>query len=90
MLQTQENSDDFVSANGNAKSEMVSRLVRMAHQEHLDYDDFLYVCKEAWLKLGLRRPKRSRKLPKLLSEADLRRFFQAIQGPGRSGILTAA
>jgi len=54
----------------------------MAREEHLDYDGFLYVCKEARLKLGLRRPKRARKLPKLLSEADLKGFFRAIQECG--------
>lgn len=74
--------DDFVSANHNAKSEIVSRLVLMARKERLDYDEFLYVCQQARRKLGLRRPKRSRKLPQLLSESDLRRFFKAIQECG--------
>jgi integrase/recombinase XerD len=82
MLDTPKNCDDFVSAKGNAKSEIVARLVLMARKERLDYDDFLYVCGQARRKLGLRRPKRSRKLPQLLSEPDLKRFFRVIQECG--------
>jgi integrase/recombinase XerD len=82
MLNPTGNYDDFVSANGNAKSEIVSRLVSMARKGHLDYDEFLYVCQQARLKLGLRRPKRPRKLPQLLSESDLKRFFRTIQECG--------
>jgi len=54
----------------------------MARKGHLDYDEFLYVCQQARLKLGLRRPKRPRKLPQLLSESDLKRFFRTIQECG--------
>jgi len=82
MLDTPKNCDDFVSASKNAKSEIVSRFVSMARKEHLDYDGFLYVCQQARRKLGLRRPKRHRKLPQLLSESDLKRFFRAIQECG--------
>src|SRR5258707_7268892 len=82
MLDTTENCDDFVSASKNAKSEIVSRLVLMARKERLDYDEFLYVCQQARRKLGLVRPKRRRKLPQLLSELDLKRFFRAIQECG--------
>lgn len=74
--------DDFVPANEKAKSEIVSKLVLMARKERLDYDDFLYVCQQARRKLGLRRPKRQRKLPQLLNETDLKRFFRAIQDCG--------
>ena len=82
MHDTPKNRDDFVPANVNAKSEIVSRLVLMARKERLDYDDFLYVCQQARRKLGLSRPKRHRKLPQLLSEPDLKRFFRAIQECG--------
>src|SRR5260221_12247400 len=82
MLDTTENCDDFVSASKNAKSEIVSRFVSMARKEHLDYGGFLYVCQQARRKLGVRRAKRHRKLPQLLSESDLKRFFPAIQECG--------
>jgi integrase/recombinase XerD len=82
MLNPSENCHDFVSATVNAKSEIVWKLVSMARKERLDYDEFLYVCQQARRKLGLRRPKRHRKLPQLLSESDLKRFFRAIQECG--------
>jgi integrase/recombinase XerD len=73
------NNEHFVSANEQAKSEMVKRLVRMAREERLNYDDFNYVCKQARKELELSRPPRGRVLPKLLSDSDLHRFFSAIQ-----------
>ena len=82
MLDSPKNCDDFVPAADNAKSEIVARLVLMARKERLDYDDFLYVCQQAGRRLGLSRPKRHRKLPQLLSEPDLKRFFRAIQECG--------
>ena len=82
MLDTPKNCDDFVAANVNAKSEIVSRLVRMARRQRLTYDELLYVFGQARRKLGLSRPKRHRKLPQLLSEPDLKRFFRVIQECG--------
>ena len=66
----------------NAKSDAVAQLVRIARKNRFDYDDFLYVCQQARRKLGLPKPKRERKLPQLLSEAEIRRFFEAIQRCG--------
>jgi site-specific recombinase XerD len=60
----------------------VGHLVRLARRERLGYDEFLYVCQQARKKLGLRKPKKERKLPKLLPEADLKRFFREIQNCG--------
>jgi len=60
----------------------VARFVRIARKQRLDYDGFLYVCQQARRKLGLRKPKKERRLPQLLSEGDLKRFFQVIQDCG--------
>ena len=76
------NSTDFVPSDGKAKSRVVADLVRIARKERLDYDGFLYVCQQARKKLGLRKPKKERALPQLLTEADLKRFFAAIEGCG--------
>jgi integrase/recombinase XerD len=76
------NPTDFVPSDEKAKSRVVADLVRMARKERLDYDDFLYVCQQARKKLGLRKPKKERALPQLLTEADLKRFFAAIEGCG--------
>jgi integrase/recombinase XerD len=71
-----------VASNEKAKSHTIARVVQIARKERLSYDKFLYVCQQARRKLGLRRPKRERKLPQLLAEADLKRFFQGIQACG--------
>ena len=73
---------DFVSANGIAKSDAVAHLVRLARRERFAYDDFLYICQQARKKLGLHKPKKEKKLPKLLPENALRRFFREIQACG--------
>lgn len=72
----------FVPTDGKAKSEVVAQLVRIARKARLGYEDFLYVSQQARRKLGLRRARRERRLPQLLSEAELKRFFRAIQDCG--------
>jgi integrase/recombinase XerD len=61
---------------------VVARFVRIARKQRLDYDGFLYVCQQARRKLGLRKPKKEHRLPQLLSEGDLKRFFHVIQDCG--------
>jgi site-specific recombinase XerD len=58
---------------------VVTQFVRIARKQHLDYAGFLYVCQQARRKLGLRKPKKEHRLPQLLSESDLKRFFRVIQ-----------
>jgi integrase/recombinase XerD len=79
-FQNFEKGDDGVSATENAKPEIIDSLVRACRKARLEYDDLLYVFRRARKKLKLSRPKRGRVLPKVLSEADLRRFFEAVQG----------
>jgi integrase/recombinase XerD len=73
---------NFVSSNAKAKSEAIAKIVQIARKERLSYDDFLYICQQVRRKLGLRRPKRERKLPQLLGETDLKGFFRMIQDCG--------
>jgi integrase/recombinase XerD len=72
----------FVPANEKAKSGIVAQFTRIARKARLGYDDFLYVCQQTRRKLGLRRPKKERRLPQLLPAPQLKRFFQAIQDCG--------
>jgi site-specific recombinase XerD len=73
---------NFVAPNEKAKSQVVARIVRLARKERLDYAAFIYVCQQARKKLGLRKPKKERKLPQLLPETNLKRFFRVIQECG--------
>ncbi len=76
------NRSNFASTNEKAKSEVVAQFVRIARKARLSYDDFLYVAQQTRRKLGLHGTKKERKLPQLLSETELRRFFQVIQDCG--------
>ena len=80
------NRANFVSPNEKAKSAVVAQLVRIARKARLGYDDFLYISQQARKKLGLRRGRKERRLPQLLADADLKRFFRAIQD-GVSGAM---
>jgi integrase/recombinase XerD len=74
------NSQVFAGAKVNAKlAHAIARLVRRAR---LDYEGFRRVCAQVRKETGLRRPQRSRRLPKILSDASLRRFFDTIQHAG--------
>ncbi|MBZ0187829.1 MAG: tyrosine-type recombinase/integrase [Candidatus Obscuribacterales bacterium] len=48
----------------------------------MNYDDFLYVCQQVRIKLKLKKPKRERRLPEILSTAHLKKFFKTIQKCG--------
>ena len=72
-----------VSPNEKAKSLVVVRFLRVARKERMDYADFVYVCQQVRRKLGLKRPQKERKLPQLLSETDLKRFFKVIRECGQ-------
>src|SRR5580704_16735068 len=72
---------NFVSPNEKAKS-VVAQLVRIARKARLGYDDFLYISQHARKKLGLRRGRKERRLPQLLADGDLKRFFRPIQDCG--------
>lgn len=72
----------FVPSDESAKSQLVAQLVRLARKERLDYATFLYICQQVRRKLGLRKPPRERRLPHLLPEADLKKFFRVLERCG--------
>src|SRR5437016_3367592 len=77
MAKTEE---DFTSANGNAK--LVRVIANIVRRARLDYESFRRVCVQVRKEAGLTRPPRSRRLPRILPETSLKRFFDAIQGSG--------
>ena len=73
---------DFVIAIEKAKSPkaiLVEQLVRTARRERFSYDEFQYICEQARRKLGLRRERKERDLPQLLTDDQFKRFFQTIE-----------
>jgi integrase len=58
---------------------LIAQLVR---RHRLDYVTFQAVCKAVRKEAGLRRPLRSRRLPRLLPEDSLRKFYEAVDNSG--------
>ena len=71
---------DFTSANGNAK--LIRAVVNLVRRARLDYEGFRRVCAMVRKEAGLRRPPRSRRLPRILSEASLKHFYLGIDQAG--------
>jgi site-specific recombinase XerD len=79
-MKSTKNEDDFAGAREVAKlARQISNMVRRAR---LDYEGFRRLCAHVRKEAGLRRPPRSRRLPHILTEVELARFFGAIQGSG--------
>jgi integrase/recombinase XerD len=66
----------------NGKADLIAQLVRLARKARLGYEDFFYVSQQARKKLGLRRERKQPRLPQLLADAELKRFFRTIQDCG--------
>ena len=75
-----ENGKDFAGANRNAK--LVRAISNLVRRGRLDYEAFRRVCAQVRKEVGLRRPRRSRRLPRILPEASLKRFYQGIDRAG--------
>ncbi len=73
---------DFVKVGNSGKIEIVEKFVRLARKERLTYDDFIYVCQQARKKLGLKKPRKEKRLPQILSETELKKYFQVIRDCG--------
>ena len=79
MVKADTKRTDCVPSRKDAKKLAVDQLVRTARRERWGYDDFLYVCQQARKKLKLKKPTRSRKLPQVLPDEDLKKFFATVQ-----------
>lgn len=75
-----ENASRFGDANPKAK--LVNHIARLVRRFRLDYHQFETLCKAVRKETGLRRPARSRRLPRLLPEASLRRFYETVDESG--------
>jgi integrase/recombinase XerD len=76
------NQPNFAAPKANAKLDVVKKMVRIARQHRLNYDDFVYVCQQVRLKLKLKKPKKERRLPELLSAPELKKFFRTVEKCG--------
>ena len=72
----------FAASKQITKSETVKKIVRIVRQHRLSYDAFIAVCQQVRLKLKMEKPKKERRLPELLSLAELKKFFKTVQKCG--------
>lgn len=88
VLPDPENPQDFATPNQKAKSvgvnidDVAKRIHRIVREEHLDYEQLRYLFRKVRSLAGIRRAKKPKRLPKLLSDIELKRFFDTIQAGG--------
>ena len=73
-----ENQPNFVTQNGKAKSGIISQIARIVRKAGLDYDAWRYVTKQVRRACELRPAQRGRKLPRVLTAEEFRRFYQVV------------
>jgi integrase/recombinase XerD len=78
MSEQPENPPDCETQNAKAKSEVIARIVRIVRRSGLDYDGWRYVSKQVRRECDLRPAKKGRRLPKVLTGDDFRRFFEVL------------
>ena len=70
-----ENQPNCGSQNGKAKSKIVSEIAKIVRKYGLDYADWRYISKRVRQKCELRPAKQAKKLPRILTADDFRRFY---------------
>lgn len=78
MADTPEKAPDGESQKGTAKSEVVSSISRIVRRAGLDYEGWRYVSRLVRRECSLRPAKKGRRLPKVLSSEDFRRFYEIV------------
>jgi integrase len=73
-----ENQPNCVSQNGKAKLRIVSEIARIVRKHGLDYEGWRYIAKRVRQKCDLRPAKKGRKLPRILTADDFRRFYRVV------------
>lgn len=74
----QPNVKNCATQNGNAKSQAVRRIARIVRRYGLTYEEWRYVCRRVRERCELRPAKRGKRLPRVLSADDFRRFYRAV------------
>jgi integrase/recombinase XerD len=73
-----ENHADFATQTGKAKSAVAARIARIVRKAGLDYEGWRYVAKQVRKECELRPTKKGRRLPRVLTADDFRRFYEAV------------
>src|SRR5947209_1818425 len=73
-----ENDATFAAQNEKAKSEIVAQIARIVRRAGLDYQGWRYVAKQVRKQCDLRPARKGRKLPRILTAEDFRRFYEVV------------
>ena len=76
-----ENLPNGVSQNGKAKShkaQLVAQIARLIKKEGLDYAGWRYISKRVRKVCDLRPAKKGRRLPRVLTTEEFRRFYAVV------------
>ena len=69
----------FVTRLQTTKEEAIKKIARIVREEGWDYEDFRYVYRRIREQLALKPAKKSKKLPRVLSEEDFKKFYREIE-----------
>ena len=69
---------DCGTQTGKAKSKLVAQVARLVRRDGLTYEDWRYVAKRVRQVCELRPAKKGRRLPKVLTADEFRRFYQVV------------
>jgi integrase/recombinase XerD len=78
MHDAPENPAGFESQKESAKSRLVARISRLVRRAGLDYDGWRYISRRVRQECSLRPAKKGRRLPKVLTQEDFRRFYASV------------
>ena len=78
MHEDPETPADFESQKESAKSRLVARISRLVRRAGLDYDGWRYISRRVRQECSLRPAKKGRRLPKVLTQEDFRRFYTVV------------
>jgi len=81
IAKTDQNPPSCGSQNGKAKSpkaRIVAQVARIVRREGLDYDGWRYVAKKVRQACDLKPARKPRKLPRVLTAAEFRRFYEVV------------
>jgi len=73
-----DNPADFESQKESAKSRLVARISRLVRRAGLDYEGWRYISRRVRQECSLRPAKKGRRLPKVLTQEDFRRFYAVV------------
>lgn len=74
-----EKQDSFTSVVVNTKEEAIKKIAKIVKQEGWDYENFKYAYRRIREALDLKPDRKPRKLPRILSEEDFKKFYREIE-----------